>query len=221
MKKVLLVAPHPDDLEISASHLVIAARDVGLETVEVVLTDGRHGGLDVSRFGTPGLVAARKLECEDGARDLGVSAVHFLSFEDGSLLKNVGACLRRLADLFEPSDLALVVAPSEFDGHDDHVGAGRVARAFISQHHGTVDRPIIAEYSFWARVRSNVRVETPHCELKTMAIRHHKSQPVDRYIEMLSACGALDGEDFLVANGDAPRFVRILYPFARHLGDLT
>jgi LmbE family N-acetylglucosaminyl deacetylase len=99
--RVLVVAAHPDDLDFGCAGTVALWTKAGSQVSYVICTSGDKGSDDP--FMDRDLLArTRQEEQMEAARVIGVSDVHFLGFEDGSLENDVDLrrtlvrCIRRL-----------------------------------------------------------------------------------------------------------------------------
>jgi LmbE family N-acetylglucosaminyl deacetylase len=128
VKRLIVVAAHPDDLECICGGTIALLADRGVEIVSVNCTLGDIGtqARDLAR---PSLAAARLAEAEDAAAILGIQAVHNLGRHDGELLPDLElrAQLARLYRLTQ-ADTLLTFDPF-WSGqiHADHRAAGQAA----------------------------------------------------------------------------------------------
>ena len=143
-RRLVLVAPHPDDEVLGAGGLLQCMHHLRVEVVVVAVTDGegshpaaRAGGRDVaSTRATESAVALDRLGC-------GSAPIMRLGLSDGSVAAELPRLTRVLSDLLGPDDLC--VTPWRHDGHPDHdaTGAATVAAA------GALGTPVL-EYPIWA-----------------------------------------------------------------------
>ncbi len=152
-RRVLCLAPHPDD-ELIACGGMLAAHAARGDAVRVLV---------LTRAADPVLAKQRAGECEAGLRSLGVQDVRFLEHEDGALV----ATLERLevelaAELGELGD-GLVYAPSPFEHHPDHRAAfealaraarGGAARALLYGVNSTAGRDVLFDISPWREAKA-------------------------------------------------------------------
>lgn len=137
-KTMLVVTAHPDDEAFGPSGLIAkysATYDVHL----VCVTDGASD----SRFHPLGeaLAPIRKKELEASAGILGVKAVHFFNYKDGSLNNNlyheVAGKLQKLTDTLRPS-VMVTMENRGVSGHLDHVAVSMIA-SFVYRNTPSVD----------------------------------------------------------------------------------
>ncbi len=120
-RRVVVVAPHPDDETLGCGGLLhdLAGRSIEVQVVTATNGEGSHRHW-------PGLAAVRRAEQVEALRSLGVSAEPiFLDLPDGAVSDHVGDLETALAELVAGADV--VVAPWASDGHADHDAVGQVA----------------------------------------------------------------------------------------------
>lgn len=136
VERALVITAHPDDVDFGCAGTIAAWTDAGVDVSYCVVTDGDAGGFDaaVPRSEIP---AIRRAEQEAAAREVGVSAVHFLGYPDGRL--EVGLDLRRdIARVIRQvrPQRCVVQSPtwsfrSIYRSHPDHRAAGEAAMCAI------------------------------------------------------------------------------------------
>lgn len=120
-KKVLVLAPHPDDETIGCGGSLALHTEAGDPVKVVFLTNGAKG--DVSgETDKEAYVEMRQREAVDACAFLGVTDLEFWSYEDRELAGSRGALLRMI-DLFKDFRPQLVYAPSPLEFHPDHRAA--------------------------------------------------------------------------------------------------
>lgn len=117
---VLVVAPHPDDAEISVGGLLLASRAQGLRTGVIELTNG-----EPTPFGTPEL---RATETRAATEVLGLDWRGNLRLPNRSLEPTLEP-RRLLAGVFRQTRPKLILAPYWEDAHPDHVAATQLVDA--------------------------------------------------------------------------------------------
>lgn len=121
-RRLLVVAPHPDDEAIGAYTLMHRLRRRGVSVRVVVVTDGAASHPASGRWPKRRLVAERQRESRRVLRRIGVAAgaVTFLGLPDGNLHTRTAAARRGLARAIGHAGPALVVVPADGDDHPDH-----------------------------------------------------------------------------------------------------
>lgn len=124
---MLVVAPHPDDAEISVGGTIVRSRTEGLRVGIIELTNGEptpHGSLE-----------RRAAETQAATECLGLQWRACLDLPNRSL-QNTLSARRRLAEVFRLTRPQLLLAPYWDDAHPDHVAASR----------------LVDEARFWAKL---------------------------------------------------------------------
>lgn len=116
MKKVLVVAPHPDDDVIGCGGSIVKHVDRGNIVGVVYLTSGDIGSLAHS---AEEMTTIREAEAAKAAKFLGISETYFLRNPDGCLSLNRDNLVRvtTLLREFRPDVLYI---PHQHDDHRDH-----------------------------------------------------------------------------------------------------
>ena len=117
---VLVVAPHPDDSEISVGGLITVSRRQNLRVGVVDLTSGEP---------TPhGSVERRQNETQKATKILDLSWRENLQLPNRSLEPTLDA-RRQLAEVFRLTQPQIILAPYWQDAHPDHVAASSLVDA--------------------------------------------------------------------------------------------
>ncbi|MGJ3626867.1 PIG-L family deacetylase [Sphingomonas sp. MMS24-JH45] len=121
-RRLLVVAPHPDDEAIGAHTMMTRLRRRGVVVHVVIVTDGAGSHRSSPRWPGRRLVAERRRESRRVLRQIGVTAdaVTFLDLPDGRLDTRAAAARRGLARAVMTPGPTLVVSPSGSDDHPDH-----------------------------------------------------------------------------------------------------
>jgi LmbE family N-acetylglucosaminyl deacetylase len=121
-RRVLALAPHPDDECIGCGGLLARLVQAGVAVRVVLVTDGSGaGGLP------PGAGLVRQQEFQASLRHLGVNSFAMLNFPDGGLAFDAPLCeaIENEVRSFAPN---WVLAPSAHDAHRDHRCVARAAQ---------------------------------------------------------------------------------------------
>ena len=184
---LLVVAPHPDDAEISVGGTILLSRQQGLRVGVVELTSG-----EPTPHGTP---AIRQRETAAATKVLGLDFRENLGLPNRSLEHTLQA-RRALAGVFRRTRPQTILAPYWDDAHPDHVVASALCDAarFWSKLSRT-DLPaepfwpprILYFWSIHLRIHpkpSLVLDISEHIETKMESIRCYESQVItDRSTE--------------------------------------
>jgi bacillithiol biosynthesis deacetylase BshB1 len=117
---VLVVAPHPDDAEISTGGTLIACGRRGLRTGVVELTNG-----EPTPHGSPEL---RQAETDAASKILGLTWRGQLDLPNRKLESSLAA-RRQLAGVFRLTRPRVILAPYWDDAHPDHIAATQLTDA--------------------------------------------------------------------------------------------
>ncbi|MEZ6047024.1 MAG: bacillithiol biosynthesis deacetylase BshB1 [Planctomycetaceae bacterium] len=176
---LLVVAPHPDDAEISVGGTILLAKQAGLKVGVIELTDGEptpHGSPEIRASET---AAATKVLNLDWRGNLGLP---------NRSLENTLEARALLAGVFRLSRPQVILAPYWEDVHPDHVAASQLADdARFWAKLSKVDLPgerywPPAMYYFWSihlRIHpkpSFVLDISAHLDQKMEAVRCYESQ---------------------------------------------
>lgn len=143
-RRLVVVAPHPDDEVLGAGGLLQRMERDGVKTVVVAVTDGEASHPGAAVLGRD-LAEARVTETQVALNRLGCGSVDVqrLRIRDGAVGEHVQQLTEVLTYLLEPDDLCL--SPWRSDGHPDHDATGRAAVAATQ----TTRTPVL-EYLVWA-----------------------------------------------------------------------
>jgi LmbE family N-acetylglucosaminyl deacetylase len=89
VKRILVIAAHPDDVDFGAAGTVARWTDAGIEVIYCIVTEGDAGGSDpgISRAD---MAALRRREQTAAAEQVGVSELLFLGYPDGRVEPTLG-----------------------------------------------------------------------------------------------------------------------------------
>ena len=143
-RRLVVVAPHPDDEVLGAGGLLQYMDRVGVETVVVAVTDGEasHPGAGAQGYDLPAMRAA---EAQVALERPGMwwTCIQRLGFPDGAVADQLQDLTDALSCLLRPDDLCLT--PWRSDGHPDHEATGT---ATIAAARTTCTS--VLEYLVWA-----------------------------------------------------------------------
>ena len=226
--RVLVIAAHPDDIEIGAGGAIAAWTDEGIAVTYCLVTDGSAGSNDPN-VNVRELVEVRQREQREAATCLGVTDVHFLGYPDGVLEATIALRrdLTRLIRQVRP-DRVLITDPTtvllEDEGfyyinHPDHRAAAEAALYAVFP--SAESRPIFPELlaeglepfhvnELWMMLtnKANVVVDVSQQHERKVAsiLCHHSQLPGPEAIQFVyqfdtqtgQKIGATHGEEFRV-----------------------
>jgi len=176
---LLVVAPHPDDAEISVGGIIAASRAQGMRVGVVELTSG-----EPTPHGTPEL---RRAETAEATKVLDLTWRQNLDLPNRSLQPTLEA-RGRLAEVFRATRPQIVLAPYWQDAHPDHTAASSLcddarfwSKLSRSDMQGDPFWPPMLLHYFSIHLRihpaaSIVLDVTPHIETKMAAVKAYNSQ---------------------------------------------
>lgn len=129
VRRALVVAAHPDDIDFGAAGTVAHWTDAGVEVTYLIVTDGDAGGFDRD-MPRSDMAPLRRAEQTAAAKCVGVEDLRFLGYPDG-WLESTFALRRDIARVIRQVRPERVAGPSpERDyerigaSHPDHRAAG-------------------------------------------------------------------------------------------------
>jgi LmbE family N-acetylglucosaminyl deacetylase len=136
VRRVLVVAAHPDDVDFGSAGTIATWTDAGLEVFYCIVTDGDAGGFDPD-VPRSAIGVIRQDEQRKAAATLGVTDVEFLGYPDGRLM--VSLDLRRdITRVIRRARPDRMVIPSPhrdlrslYGSHPDHLAVGETALCAI------------------------------------------------------------------------------------------
>lgn len=132
VRRVMVIAAHPDDIDFGAAGSVAALTDNGVEVSYCIVTNGDAGGSDRD-LSRDEIARIRQDEQRAAAATVGVDDVVFLGYPDGRLVCTIELRrdLSRQIRIVRPDR---VISPSPermwetiFASHPDHLAAGEAA----------------------------------------------------------------------------------------------
>ena len=171
-KRVLSLAPHPDDETIGCGGSLALHVKAGDPVKVVFLTNGAKGD-STGKIDKDEYVALRYMEAEEACECLGITDVEFWGYEDRALADSKGK-LSRLIELLNEYRPELVYVPSPLEFHPDHRSAALLLEDAIRNCEPDFD---VACYEANQPLRVNVLVDiTPVLQIKLNAIECYPSQ---------------------------------------------
>jgi LmbE family N-acetylglucosaminyl deacetylase/glycosyltransferase involved in cell wall biosynthesis len=146
-RRLMVLAPHPDDETFGCGAVVARARASGVPVTVVAATDGRHSTTSTV-FSPEQLAELRAGELRAACRALGVPDcdVLQLGFEDGALAGQLPALAHRLTELLRERRPEVLLVPCVQDEHPDH----RAVHLAAVRAAGSLPRPpAVLAYPLW------------------------------------------------------------------------
>lgn len=217
-KRVLVLAPHPDDETFGCGGTLSLHAAAGDPVKVVFVTNGAKGDTS-GRNDKEEYVKLRQKEAVKACACLGVADLEFWSYEDRSLAGSRGV-LRRMIDLLEDFRPQLVYAPSPMEFHPDHRASSFLLCDAILSSSLDFD---VAFYEVGQPLRVNLLVDiTEVLNSKVKAVGAYESQlkerpygdicmGLDRYRSLTLPEGVTHAEGYSLWRAD---LIRKIGPFS-------
>jgi len=173
-KKILILAPHPDDETIGCGGLIVKAKKSGSDVRVVFLTDGSAGVLD-KKLNNTQRARLREQEARSACISLGLkdSDLVFWRYQDGKLTTN-SASVKLLNNLLTAYLPDIIMTPFISDPHPDHAETSAILRKSLEALN--MD-PEIMQYEVWTPILANRILSIDgSISAKINSLRQYKSQ---------------------------------------------
>jgi len=145
VRRLVVVAAHPDDESLGAGGLLATAHERGWEVDLVLLTSGELSHPASPTHTAEGMARRRVQEAKEALHAVAPGAATTrLALGDGTVTEFEADVAARLVDLVRDGAGTLVAAPWRRDGHPDHEAAGRAAATAARRTDAT-----LVEYPVW------------------------------------------------------------------------
>ena len=175
-KRVLVLAPHPDDETIGCGGCLAFHTD-GNDPVKVIfLTNGGRGDMS-GRFEKDAYIALRQTEARNACACLGISDIEFWPYEDRALwtLPEVSGRILGVLNDYQPN---LVYVPSPLEFHMDHRATCSFLCSAVQLYNAYCE---VAFCEICQPLRVNLLVDiTPVLNRKIAALKTYESQLFER-----------------------------------------
>ena len=174
MKRILVLAPHPDDEAIGCGGTILRHVKAGDVVRVVFLTSGEKGGHGRPENET---VRVREAEARAAAMILRVKAVEFWHEPDGALSATVTAA-NRLRDAMCSWKPDILYVTHDREMHPDHRAAARLVRRAMKGLAAQQKRPDVLMYEIWTPLQRMDEIVdiSPFLQKKLAAVRAYRSQ---------------------------------------------
>jgi LmbE family N-acetylglucosaminyl deacetylase len=230
--RVLVIAAHPDDIEIGAGGAIAQWTDAGVAVTFCLVTDGSSGSNDPN-MDTKELIQIRQREQREAASHIGVTDIRHLNYPDGVLEPTI-ALRRDLTRLIrevrpdrvvitDPTTILVEEEGFHYINHPDHRAAAEASLYAVFP--SAESRPIFAELleeglepfhvnEVWMMLttKPNVVLDiSQQHERKLKSILCHRSQLDEEAIGFVRTMDARVGERIGAAYGEEFRVMTFYY----------
>ena len=214
-RRVLVVAPHPDDETLGCGGTMALLADGGASVTVITATDGE--ATRGSRLSPEETARQRRTEAQQAAAVAGATP-RFLGLADGSLSEQMADLIRGLRTAIVELEPEAVFAPWLLDGTSDHRAVAEALRGALADR-GTDGAPQIWGYEVWTALIPNRIVDiTSVIERKRAALAAHETaalaldlsagEGLGRWRTMHSLGGRGWAEAFLASSPEQYRTLR-------------
>ena len=170
-RRLVVIAPHPDDETLGCGSLILRTRRSGIPVAVIALTDGDASHPGSRRWPPAALGRLRSGEQRRAMARLAAGRARICRFgwRDGRVAAT--GDLRRLCAQLVALRAGVVLVTSDADHHPDHQAAAGLARAAARR----LGLPLV-HYAVWSRVGTPRRQADRHRAAKRWAIAAHRSQ---------------------------------------------
>ncbi|MBO1754987.1 bifunctional PIG-L family deacetylase/class I SAM-dependent methyltransferase [Allobranchiibius sp. CTAmp26] len=218
MRRMVLLAAHPDDETLGAGGLLHRAARAGVPVEVIVASDGEASHPDSPTYDRVELARLRRDEVAAAVAILapGVRVRH-LGLPDGGLAVRVAAVAEALHDCVADLGVgAVIVAPWRHDGHTDHDALGAVA-ARVAEQTGA----LLLEYPIWLW-HWGVRDDVPWSRLRVLPLgedeRKLKRRALATHVSQIAPLSEAPGDEVLLGAGMLAHFDRPFETFVDSSG---
>lgn len=185
LETILVISPHPDDLEIAMGGTVAKEIAQGKRVVSIVLTDGRRSQRSFA-CSDEEMAKIRQQEVKEAAQILGINELYSLELEDLRIIENqekLNKLLTNLLEKYKPKEIYL--PHPELDRHPTHQLAAKLVlkliKELIENENNYLAKVSIWAYEVWGLFANwDLEVDiSDFVEKKLTAINCHKSQVKD------------------------------------------
>lgn len=185
LETILVISPHPDDLEIAMGGTVAKEIAQGKRVVSIVLTDGRRSQRSFA-CSDEEMAKIRQQEVKEAAQILGINELYSLELEDLRIIENqekLNKLLTNLLEKYKPKEIYL--PHPELDRHPTHQLAAKLVlkliKELIENENNYLAKVSIWAYEVWGLFANwDLEVDiSDFVEIKLAAINYHKSQVKD------------------------------------------
>ncbi|MBB5639980.1 bifunctional PIG-L family deacetylase/class I SAM-dependent methyltransferase [Cryobacterium roopkundense] len=198
LRRLVVVAAHPDDETLGAGGLIARVAALGLPISVLVLSNGDQSVPDSSPYSAERLAAIRRIDVMNAVAALAPDAtLRLLELPDGALSDHVrDASAAITAEVLPEQPGTWIVAPWRADGHPDHIAAGDAAADAAKAGNAR-----LFEYPIWAWHWSSPTEDVwPDDALRALDLSHAERDAKARALGLHQG----HGHELYEAPGDEP-----------------
>lgn len=233
VSRVLVIAAHPDDIEIGAGGTIANWTDAGIEVTFCLVTDGSAGSNDPN-VDQRALIQLRQQEQREAAACLGVHDVRFLGYADGvleptiALRRDLTRVIRQVRPdrvvMTDPTTMLVVEEGFHYINHPDHRAAAEAGLYAIFP--SAESRPIFPELlaeglepfhvnELWMMLTNHanmaVDISQQHERKVASILCHHSQLPGPEAIQFVHLSDAMAGKTIGAAYAESFRVMTFFY----------
>ncbi len=201
MKRILVLAPHPDDEAIGCGGTMLRHAKAGDAVRVVFLTSGEKGGHGRTE---PETIRLREAEARKAARLLRVKSVEFWREPDGALTATAGV-VKRLCNALVSWKPDTLYVTHDREMHPDHQAAVRIVQRAVKSLPAKHQRPDVLMYEIWTPLQQMDEIVdiSAFLQRKLAAVRAYRSQcAVVGFVEAVRGLNRYRGEMHSWPGGD-------------------
>ncbi len=180
-KRILILAPHPDDESIGCCGLIQRAIKERKDVYIIILTDG---SASLDNYAKNQIINERRSLARNVADRLNITKLFFLDFPDGKMRLNHPE-VEKLHTLMKEIHPEQVFIPSHLEGWSDHVIVKRLIKELWS------DISEVYEYCVWFWYYFSLRIDWKSTYVLRMTRNEHRNKKriLEYYTSSLSPQG--------------------------------
>ncbi|MGH7889133.1 MAG: PIG-L deacetylase family protein [Thermodesulfobacteriota bacterium] len=179
-KDILIISPHPDDIEIGMGGTVGKLINQGFNIISLVVTDGRRS-TTVSRLSEAEIAKTREHEAHEATNILGIKNLILVGLHDVESSENQKEFIKKIEDIInEYQPIEVFTTHPKIDKHPTHKTVSNLLLETLAKRaKDNLSTPQkIWCYEVWTPFEQYDRVEdiSDYIDMKTASIEAHKSQ---------------------------------------------
>lgn len=188
VKRMLIIAPHPDDEVIGCGGMIARLVEKGGMPHVIVMTGGEGSHKSCCSANGESIKTARRGLTRKALAVLGVTEnhIHELDFPDGGITEGCHKEMEKLKALIETLKPETVLVPHWGEGWPDHVNTAQIVKRMVA------GKAEVWEYCVWMWYYNVWRgLDWKNAAVLTMTPEEHrlKQEAMDTYIRPLAPCG--------------------------------